>query len=401
MKTTSIIQWVSILFGFGLVGTLSAQDATLETVKFKYKNQAFVIGNVACTEQYRPVLNNNYDVGYFPVVGTYSDGSKRDLDSCNVRYSQLSSCEYRISDQCVCHNGTYGKIFCEHKSTNSIFGYYLTSKGVRLTTDTMTLYVFDSLRLYIPEIAHQGHPFISKVYSPDTLVLNEIFNWKSTDTTVAKISADGIILPLKEGYTTIEMSSFNNLLGKQRLRVLSPPDSISIEPNNSIVMEGDTIQYHTYASYKGLKNKLPLLNDVVWGVSNTTAAEIDTHTGRLIATHGGHVEVSAIHNGFAAQTQHLQIHPLFYKIDSIIIEPSDTVITEGTTLQFQAYAVFDNGHKVKVKKDLMWGVNHPKIATLDPALGKLVTLKEGEVEVNAIMKGIAARPRKIKIISKE
>lgn len=64
------------------------------------------------------------------------------------------------------------------------------------------------------------------------------FTWISENTDVATVSSNGVVFAVKEGNTTIKVTTSNGLSATCSVRVLPAPEKVTIEPQNVSIAEG-------------------------------------------------------------------------------------------------------------------------------------------------------------------
>jgi uncharacterized protein YjdB len=125
------------------------------------------------------------------------------------------------------------------------------------------------------------------------------FTWSSSNTSVATVSATGVVTGVAPGSVTISASA-GGKTGTSSITVqLAPVDRIVVTPANPSVKEGSTVQLT--ATLYDARNNVLTGRTVTWSSSNTTRATVSS-TGLVTAKVDGNVTITASSGGRSGST---------------------------------------------------------------------------------------------------
>jgi uncharacterized protein YjdB len=125
------------------------------------------------------------------------------------------------------------------------------------------------------------------------------FTWSSSNTSVATVSATGVVTGVAPGSVTISASA-GGKTGTSSITVqLAPVDRIVVTPASPSVKEGSTVQLT--ATLYDARNNVLTGRTVTWSSSNTTRATVSS-TGLVTAKVDGNVTITASSGGRSGST---------------------------------------------------------------------------------------------------
>ena len=133
-----------------------------------------------------------------------------------------------------------------------------------------------------------------------TYVMNETVNenipysqtYSSSDTSVAKVSADGVISAVTAGKAVI--TSTVNILGTE----LTLSTNVTVK-NPSVKITSSKKTFKVGNKYKMAAKAYGLAEKVTWRSSNKKVASINKSTGELVAKKSGKSNIKAVCSGFS------------------------------------------------------------------------------------------------------
>lgn len=135
-------------------------------------------------------------------------------------------------------------------------------ENVSLNYDTRTVYLGEYLQLY------------EKLTPINNTETGEDFTWSSSDTSVATVSAAGLVKPLKEGRTEITFKSKEGKTAKCDVTVESLPDSVQIVSAPSSLYVGDIVKLSASVLPETVTNK-----NVAWDALSSGIKVLDSENG--------------------------------------------------------------------------------------------------------------------------
>ena len=202
-----------------------------------------------------------------------------------------------------------------------------------------------------------------------------VYQWSSTNSTVASVSSNGLATGLSVGGTTITAAAIG-VSGSATLAVTQVPAAIVIVPNPAIISAlGATQQFHAIA--------VDALGRVVhgaafsWTSSNPGVATITPVGGLATAVSSGTTMITAT-AGNLQQTARLTVSQT---IHSIAVFPGADTLAAGDIRQFVAVARDANGHTIP-NAPLTWSTSSPSVATVSSS-GLATAHGEGNALITA------------------
>ncbi len=225
---------------------------------------------------------------------------------------------------------------------------------------------------------------LSGIYSDNSNeTLTNGITWQSSNPSIASISNTGVVLGISAGTVSItagvgELSSNLNV-------------TISAATLQSIVVSSPVTQITagltSSFSAKGIYSdgtEQDLSNQVVWSVSDSTIASIDSETGLLMALQTGSVSAIASKQGL---TSSLSISVSAATLTGIAITPSELSLAKGTIEPITVTATFSDNTKLDVGNQVEWTNSNNEIASIESDPSTVSALMPGSTTLTASLSG--------------
>lgn len=200
--------------------------------------------------------------------------------------------------------------------------------------------------------------------------LSSQVTWSSSMTSVASIASGGLATSAGVGSTTI-MATMGSVSGSSMLTVTAAQlVSIAVAPGNASVPLGTLQQYTATGTYTDNSTQ-DLTGSVTWSSSTPATATITT-SGLLTARGLGSSTLTATSGSISGSTD-VTINTA--DVVSVTLQPADATIANGTNLQYNAIATFNDGSTLNVTfvSGVNWTSSVPTVATIGPASGLSVS----------------------------
>lgn len=172
-------------------------------------------------------------------------------------------------------------------------------------------------------------------------------SWTSSNTTVATINSTGLATAGFTGGITIITAASGSLSASTSLTVPTKLTSITVEPANALIDQGDTLQYTAIGHFSDGSTR-DISASVTWGSSNTSVATISA-SGLATAVGGGTTNITATSGSITGMTT-LTVPSLV----SITVQPMNATIDPGATLQYTAIGNFSDGSTQDITASVTW-----------------------------------------------
>jgi uncharacterized protein YjdB len=243
--------------------------------------------------------------------------------------------------------------------------------GVRLQPDSATLRVgdaidFDGIALGAGNAVLTGRPV----------------SWRSSDTTVVKIAADGTATGVGVGAAQVT-ATIGAISASGIVRVVpAGVTRVRIEPDSLVMRPGAVAELAAVA----LDGRGVALTGraVAWVSSDTTVAKVAA-TGTITAVAAGSARVTATVDGVSGTAE---VRVLPGVVARVRIEPDSLSLRPGGSGELTAIA-YDARGVVLTGRAVAWTSSHPAIATVSAA-GTVGAVAVGSARVTATVDGVTA-----------
>ncbi|QLG46865.1 Ig-like domain-containing protein [Costertonia aggregata] len=203
--------------------------------------------------------------------------------------------------------------------------------------------------------------------------------WSSSDTSVATVSANGLVTAVSVGSATITATSDeNNAISDTSVVTVTaltvPVTGINVTPATTSIVEGATAQLDAEITPSNATN-----TGVVWSSSDTSVATVSA-SGLVTAVSVGSATITATsdENNAISDTSVVTVTALTVPVTGINVTPATTSIVEGATAQLDAEITPSNATNTGV----VWSSSDTSVATVS-ANGLVTAVSEGAATITA------------------
>jgi hypothetical protein len=294
-------------------------------------------------------------------IGTYSDGSTKDLTSTATWSSSLTSVAATAAGGMVTANAT-GSCTISAKLGN-------VTGSANLTVNVVLISI--AVTPANPAVAPgTNQQFIATGTYNDgsTQNLTASATWSSSNPAVASVSTStptqGLAKAVTAGTTTITAVS-GAVSGSTTLTVTSAViTSITVTPATPNIPLGIAQQFAAMGTFSD--GSMQDVTDVVtWKSSATSVASITVSglaTGLNIGTTNISATLGAVSGGASLTVNAANL-------SSIAITPANPSMAQGTTLQLTATGTFNDGGTRNLTSKVLWATSDPTVATIGAGNG--------------------------------
>jgi uncharacterized protein YjdB len=288
-------------------------------------------------------------------MGTYSDGSTKDLTS-SVTWSSSDPKIASVSAAGVAtglatgvatvaaHSGTLGA-----SATITVKGASATLTSIAVTPVTPSIPINTTLQLTATGTYSDGS-------SSD---LTAFVTWSSSTIATATVSLRGLVEGVAGGSSTIT-ATLGSVSNSTSVTVTAPTiTSISVTPDDLTLPIGISQQFTASAIYSDGSIQ-DLVSGVTWSSSTTAVATVD-NTGLATILTAGTTTITATVGTFTDSTT-ITVVPA--RLTSITLAPATISIAPGTEQQFTATGNFDDG-STQVLTSPQWSSSATSVLSVD------------------------------------
>lgn len=236
---------------------------------------------------------------------------------------------------------------------------------------------------------HQVYQAIATYSDGETKDVTQEVNWTSSEPALASISAGGVaqgslagevqitatLAPLQEGGSVLTDTAI--------LKVTDAAlTALNIEPAQAQILVGMTQNYRALALFAD-GHQQDVTNEASWTSLDADIATLDNTGGAAVAS-GLAVGVTQVKAQFSAQEALATLVVLATKPSRLLITPLDEAIPNGTSLQYQAHLILEDGLSIDVTEQSIWHTAAIDIAAIDEQ-GFLVAKSLGQTQVQATL----------------
>ncbi len=248
---------------------------------------------------------------------------------------------------------------------------------VRVTPEQTTLEPGTELPLFALLVSSTGEPLPSK---PVT--------WQSSDTTVVKVAANGMVKAVGTGVAEVS-ATVDGKRGTSRIEVKLPgaPEAKKLSPASAemtlaaiqLTIEGSGFVQGMRVTWRGQERPATFVS--------ATELRVQLAAGDLGVA--GPVQVVVHEPGVNGRST----APLWFEVKAapavrwIVIEPREVAVWENGEIQLRAKLYGDDGRELP-SRPVTWTIANPEVAWVD-GTGKLTGLKAGSTQVRAGIGAIA------------
>lgn len=183
--------------------------------------------------------------------------------------------------------------------------------------------------------------------------------WRSSDETVATVTASGLLQTHQVGVVDIYANQGNIESNAQTVTVGEEVlESLSLSTDKSLVYVSDMVQLSVTGTMSD-GTKTAITSNVIWNSSNTSVATINS-SGLLIAKNAGSTSVTAVVNNIQA-TMDITVELAY--ITGISFDSIGS-LEEGTTKSLQVTGTYNDGTSKDVTSQVSWQSSNSSIASV-------------------------------------
>ncbi len=208
-----------------------------------------------------------------------------------------------------------------------------------------------------------------------TETLTSMATWKSSDNTMATVSASGLVSGVKAGTVTFT-ATMSSVSGTMSITVNPAPlTSISVSGGSSLTA-GMSEQLAAQGTYSD-NSTATLTSQVTWQSSDITTAMVNS-SGLVSGIKAGSVSITATLGAVVSAPMPITVNPP--TLTSIAISPSIFSVAAGQAKQLSALGIYSNGTSQDVTAQAGWSSNS---SSLSVAGGLATGVSAGSATITA------------------
>jgi len=316
----------------------------------------------------------------FIATGVFADGHRQDLTNVTT-WSSSDTDVVSVSN--TTPNEGFAKAVGVGSSviTGSYFTFSDTSEITVIDPATVitSIDVFPTSALIYVENTQQYSAIATFADNSSQDITSDAI-WSSSDSAIASIENSSSFAGLAHGVSTGSVdirAQFSGFIGSAILEVKEPVlETISLSPLNQNILIDTKLQF-TALGYYSDKSVQDITNDVVWLSETPSVALISNELESIGVAHAlseGITTIAASKNGISAQTT-LSVHPAAVTIVELLIEPKESSVVAGLSVEYTTSVLLSNGAYQDVSKNTSYRSSDNTIA---------------EITSNAIATGVSA-----------
>ena len=322
----------------------------------------------------------------FAAMGTYTDGSTKDLTS-TATWSSSTVGVATISSAGLATSKTAGSTTITAAS-GSISG----ATTLQVTAATLASIAVTPANSTIAPGTFEQFTATGTLTDGSTQNLTSTATWSSGSSTIVSVTATGLGAavfnpPSGVGASTIITAMSGSVSGNTGVSISAPTlNSIVISDGDLTLAKGTTHQYAALGIYSD-GGERDVSNQVTWGSSSTGVATI-TPTGKGTAVGVGMSTISAALGSMSAPTVTLNVTGP--TVTTIVVAPVMHTIAPLTQLPLSAVAIFSDASTQDITSDATWTSSANGIATVDSTnrIGVVTGVSAGPVTIFASLGGV-------------
>nr|WP_252732026.1 Ig-like domain-containing protein [Paraglaciecola arctica] len=350
----------------GIVSITASFQGISTSVQISIQKQ---LGSLSITSITSPLKIS--DSIQLTAISTLANGTEQDITTL-VTWSVANSEILNISD-----TGLITGLSAGTTTVTATFEEMTTQQNV--SVKAVTALDISPTSLTLP-IASSQQLSLSAIYTDSTHeTLTDSVTWKSSNSDIASVSSSGQVLAKNPGSVAISASvegistSLNVSISSATLQ------SIDISSAVNQVAAGLTSSLSAIGIYSD-GSEQDLSNQVVWSVSDTSIASINSETGLLTALQTGSVSVIAGKQGI---TSSLSFNVSAATLTGLAITPSIISLVKGTSKTVSVTATFSDKSKLEVGDQVNWSISNTKIANIAQTSSTVSALMAGTATLTA------------------
>jgi trimeric autotransporter adhesin len=215
--------------------------------------------------------------------------------------------------------------------------------------------------------------------------LTTTVTWSSSNTSIASIASGGLATTKTAGGPITISASQSGVTGSASLQVTAPTlVSIAVTPATDTIPVGTFLQFTATGTYTDGSTQ-NLTSTASWSSSTSTVASISA-SGYATAAMIGSTTITATSGSVSGNT------PLAVTANSLVsleIADGDVTIADGTSHQFTALGIFNDGSRNDLTNTVTWGTSESSVATIS-GTGRASSVNTGMTSITASIGSISA-----------
>lgn len=270
----------------------------------------------------------------------------------------------------------YYQVYAHNESVTSRSA--IAVEATPIQPDSVTLSASGTVKLY-----RNATLQLTVGYSPAGAMAK--LTWKSSKAKYAKVDANGLVTPVKNGTTVISVTTDNGKQASVKVKVVSPPKAkkVVLSASGTVVLNiGDTLQL------SGTVEPAEAMQKLSWRTNKKKIASV-SGAGMVTALKAGTATITAkASTGKTAKVKIKVVDP--YAPTSVALNYTGTVTLHvGDTLPLQATVLPDIA-----RTTLKWSTSYKRVAKVD-ANGLVTALRAGKATIT--VKTANGKKAKVKI----
>jgi uncharacterized protein YjdB len=240
---------------------------------------------------------------------------------------------------------------------------------ITITPGAVQVILGDTLRLVLSSSGTAGSVAMSATAA----------RWASSDSSIASVSADGVVTSVDEGFATITAQASGTTATADVQVVKSPVSSVTVSPPNASIYPADNLQL-TATAYDS-RGRVTSKGNPSWVSSNSA-----------VATVSGDGLVTGVAKGVAIIAVEIQkkkatatVTVLDVPAASVTVALTASTLSVGQTTQATA-TIKDASGTILTGRIVAWQSSNPALATVNSA-GLVTAVAKGSVTISAICDG--------------
>jgi trimeric autotransporter adhesin len=308
----------------------------------------------------------------FTAMGKFSDNSSKDITG-SVVWSSSDSAIATVNSSGMATGIVSGTVTVTAKS-GTVQGF--ASLNVTVAAVNLTSISVSPAASSIPVNTTQQFTATGHYTDGSSRDLTGLASWASSAAAVATIDASGVATGVAAGPTTIS-ATLGSVTGSTSLTVAAPTISfLTVSPDGLTLGMGIKQQYTATAVYSDGSSQ-DLSTGVTWTSSDNTVVTIDS-TGLATMNGAGPATITA---SVGAVSDTASVTVVAAHLLSISITPANPSIALGTTQQFTAIGIFDDGSTQQLPS-VVWSSSNINVASIN-ASGLATSTGTGTATITA------------------
>jgi uncharacterized protein YjdB len=212
-------------------------------------------------------------------------------------------------------------------------------------------------------------------------IADRVAQWKAADTSIATISAAGVLAGRKAGSTTVTLTIGGKSANAPAAIALVPVAAVSVSPSGPAAQVGATVQFSAIA--RDASGNALTGRSLAWSSSNPSVATVNS-AGLASTVAAGTANIVAVCEGVSGQstiTVSNTAPPPPAAVATVTVSLGSSSLTAGQTTQATAVLKDANGN-VLTGRTITWSSSSTAVATV-AASGLVSAVSQGNATITA------------------